>query len=318
MSWVLVAAVGCGPEEAPGGDGGADASVAGPVDGGGPAADGGAGGTGTDAGAADAGPSGAIDAGPFDAGAFDAGVTPVDAGRPDAGQPTRLVTVCLTGAIDQTSGSNDYFSDLCDELLSLDAGVVRACSGSTCYSSFATFPSTHADAVLEPVITALDKNHDGQVNAGDGPTTLNVIGFSWGGVNAGHLSSRLRADGRVTPTAFTHRLIVLEAYQVGVSGVPVPQGVDGAWSFRRSVVPSTDCSSGAFLGPYVGKPIRCASSQRCFDYDFSLAPNTFFNGFYGRDVGHCAVPRAAHPYVVDLALRGVMSTTPPPSVPVTP
>lgn len=311
LSSVLVLVAGCGPEDALGGDAGADASMAGAD--GGSGTDGGSVGSGTDAGVADAGTAGALDAGPLDA-----GVSPVDAGRPDAGRPSRLVTVCLTGAVDQTSGSNDYFSDICDELLALDAGVVKSCSGSTCYSSFATFPSDTADAVLEPVIAALDENHDGRVTAADGPTTLNVIGFSWGGVNAADLSSRVRADSRVAPAAFTHRLIVMEAYQLGVSGVPVPQGVDGAWSFRRSVVPSTDCSSGAFLGPYVGVPIRCASSQRCFDYDFSLAPNTFFNGFYGRDVGHCAVPRAAHPYVVDLALRGATSRTPPPSVPVTP
>ena len=50
----------------------------------------------------------------------------------------------------------------------------------------------------------------------------------------------------------------------------------------------------------------------------SLAPAQTFNGLVGTSVGHCDVPSAARPYVLELVGAGSTSTTLPPSVPVSP
>lgn len=266
-----------------------------------------------DSGLLDGGPP---DAGPFDGGTFDAGLPDaghLDAGPPDAGV-ARKVTVCLTGAVDQSSGSNADFGALCDRLGPLGGGLVR--SGT--HSSWATFPNANADAVKPAVMSALDANHDGMVNAADGPVVLNLIGFSWGGINAGHLATSLAGDSRITQSAVFMRLIILDAYQPLVSTVLAPTAADEAFSFRHTVASSGDCSKSAPLGPYLGARLRCPTSQRCFDYNFSAAPGSVFNGIAGSQVGHCDVPRAAEPYIVQLVTSGTIHSALPPSVPVTP
>lgn len=267
-----------------------------------------------DAGAHDAG--GLVDAGVLDSGRLvDAGL--LDAGAPDAGPPLRRVVVCLTGAVDQNSGSNADFSQLCDQLAS-QFTVVRSCSGATCFSSFATFPSTSAGtAVTNATFAALDTNQDQRVNEADGPTSLTIVGFSWGGVNGGDLASRLSSDSRIDQASLGLRLVLLDAYQAFVSGVSVASNVDDAWSFRHTVVPQGDCSSGAPLGPYRGVRLRCAAGRPCFDHDFSAAPTTLFGGLPGSAIGHCEVPRAASSYVFQLVQSGAI-TSAPPTIPVTP
>jgi hypothetical protein len=322
--FILIALSSCGPV-----DGTIDASVA-LTDSGSLVMDGGQ----TDAGLNDAGntdsgfvfdagaDSGLLDSGVFDSGTVDAGVEfdsgVSDAGRTDAGIGSgiviRIVTMCLTGAVDQSSASNDSFTAICNELDAKDSGVVRSGMNTT----FATFPNANADNLVAPLFAALDKNGDAQANALDGPTQLNLIGFSWGGVNAGSLSTKISTDVRINQNWLYTRLIILDAYQVGVSKVTAPPTVDQSFSFRHSIAPSNDCSAGVFLGPYKGARLACASTQLCFDYDFSLAPNVSFNNILGRNVGHCDVPLAAHRYVVDLVTKGMMTTAPPPSVAVTP
>lgn len=260
----------------------------------------------------DAGPL-ATDAG-TDAGAHaDGGPSP-----DDAGQHMRQVTVCLTGAIKQSDSSNSGFSHLCDALEARDAGVLRDCSQGTCFSSFATFPKTNADAVYPAVFASLDSNRDGTVDALDGPVELNVLGFSWGGVNAAALSAKLASDARIHQhPQLRHRLIVFDAYQPLVSSVTAPATVEAAYSFRHSQVPAGDCSRSAPLGPYKGVRLRCAAQQSCFDFDFSLAANRSFSGILGSDVGHCDVPEASEEFALELLQFGRLSN-PPPSVPVTP
>ncbi len=200
-----------------------------------------------------------VDAGsPFDAGAgperdagaeLDAGVvadagadagntsSSFDAGAPDAGPVARQVVVCLTGAVDQSSPSNAGFTQLCDQL-GASVTLVRSCRGSACASSFATFPATSAGAtVTDATFAALDLNQDQRVNAADGPTTLTILGFSWGGVNAGDLAERLSSDGRIAHAQLRMRLVILDAYQPFVSGVSPAANVDEAWSFRHTVTP---------------------------------------------------------------------------------
>lgn len=334
---VLVGCGGGGPGETTGGGGGSsmgggtalDAGVAdaGPIDAG--AADAGAADAGAadagaaDAGAADAGAAdaGAADAGPFDAGNLDAGLVdagPADAGPADAGPALRPVTICLTGAcsdLGANCSSNQYFTDLCDELALRDAGVVRSSSGTT----FATAFDTDAASVAGTLFLALDRNGDNQVNQLDGPIVLNILGFSWGGANVEDLANRVTTDSRIDQSGLRSRVVILDAFQPFNNGaVTMPVGLEEAWSFRHSVASSSDCSNGAPLGPYLGLRLACAAGQRCSDHDFSLAPTTFFNGLSGSSIGHCEVPFAARQYVLDLVTRGQTTTPLPPAVPVAP
>jgi hypothetical protein len=270
----------------------------------------------------------ALDAGErLDAGDGADGGASVDAGtdagepRPlpgaDAGPPVRQVVVCLTGAVDQNSASNAGFTQLCDQL-GMAATLVRSCAGSTCASSFATFPAQSAGAaVAAATFAALDRNGDRLVYVSDGPTTLTIVGFSWGGVNAGDLAEQVSADPRIVHAHLSLRLVILDAFQPFVPGVRVAANVDEAWSFRHTVTPATDCSRGAPLGPYRGVRLRCAAGRPCFDHDFSAAPNSTFGSLPGRYVGHCEVPQAAAPFVMQLVQQGTV-TLPPPAVPVGP
>ena len=230
------------------------------------------------------------------------------------------MTICLTGAcsdLGANCGSNYDFTQLCDQLGALDAGLVRSTSGST----FATAVATDAQAVVAPLFAALDRNGDNAITDLDGPVDLNIVGFSWGGVNAGDLATRLANDPRIHQASLFERVIILDGYQPILSLDPVismPAAVDAAWSFRHSVAPSSDCSNLAPLGPYKGRRLGCPSTQACRDFDFSLAPAQVFNGLAGRDIGHCDVARAATPYVLELLMRGHLSSALPPAVTVRP
>jgi hypothetical protein len=259
-----------------------------------------------------------------DGGAPDAGVrpdagSPPDAGMlPDAGVPTRRLVLCLTGAVDESSASNAGFTALCNSL-SMSASLVRACSGATCQSTWVTFPNTTVGtAVVNAAFDALDVNRDRLVTSADGPVTLTILGFSWGGVNGEDLAAQLSNDGRITHAALTLRLVVLDAYQPFVGGVTAAPNVDEAWSFRHTRTPPGDCSLTAPLGPYKGVRLRCAAGRRCFDYDFSAAGAQRFSGIAGNAVGHCDVPAAAGAFVTQLVTQGQVTLPLPPAVPVTP
>ncbi|MBL8938974.1 MAG: hypothetical protein JNM69_30715 [Archangium sp.] len=229
------------------------------------------------------------------------------------GVPARQVVVCMTGAVDQHSGSNDGFTQLCDALRPL-ATVVPECIDGTCWSSFATFTATEpVRKISDATLQALDVNADSAIDSADGPTTLTLVGFSWGGVTAADVSRALSSDKRIDHTFLTLRLVVLDAFQPSLPDVKAARAVDEAFSFRHSVAPSSDCSSFAPLGPYLGLRLRCGPEQRCFDFDFSLAPDERFTGRRGRDVGHCDVPDVAARYVTSLVTTGqVVAPLPPP------
>lgn len=230
------------------------------------------------------------------------------------GVPARQVVVCMTGAVDQNSGSNDGFTRLCDSLQPV-ATVVPECVDGRCWSSFATFTSGEPIRKLsDATLASLDVNADGKVDAADGATTLSLVGFSWGGVTAADLSRALSSDQRIDHTALTLRLVVLDAFQPSLVDVKAARAVDEAFSFRHTIAPRSDCSSFAPLGPYLGLPLRCGPSQRCFDFDFSAAPNERFAGTRGSEVGHCDVPEAAAAYVTSLVTMGKLVAPLPPQV----
>ncbi len=220
----------------------------------------------------------------------------------------------MTGAVDQNSGSNFQFAAVCDALQPL-ATVVPECVGGTCWSTFATFTSSEPVKKLsDATFKALDVTADGTIDAADGPTTLTLLGFSWGGVTAADLSRALSSDKRIDHEFLTLRLIALDAFQPSLPDVKAARAVDEAFSFRHSVAPRGDCSAFAPLGPYLGLPLRCGAGQRCFDFDFSLATSERFAGRPGRDYDHCDVPQAAAEFVKRLVTTGKLVAPLPPSV----
>ncbi|MBL8955203.1 MAG: hypothetical protein JNK82_30790 [Myxococcaceae bacterium] len=325
---VSLVLVGCGPAELiaahPGGGataGGGSAAGGGATAGGGSSGGGNTAGGGATAGGGTAGGGASAGGGQAGGGATAGGNT---AGGNTAGggaagggstvQPPRTVVACLTGAVDESSPSNTGFTELCAALAAGGATLVRSGSNAT----WSTFPATNGDAVIQPVFAALDTNLDGAFTIADGPTELNLIGFSWGGINAGKLASKLAADVRIDHAALFVRLVLLDAYQPLVFSVSAPAAIDAALNFRHSQTPAGDCSSGVPLGPYRGVRLACASAQRCSDFDFSLATNQTFNGLWGSQVGHCEVPDAARLLVTDLVLTGATARPLPPTVPVSP
>jgi hypothetical protein len=255
----------------------------------------------------DAGTHGPMDAGPADAGPN----AQVDAGPGDAGPlAARPVTLCLTGAcplFTVNCSSNDQFTEVCEHLAGLDAGVVASSSGHT----FATYPVENAATVMAPLFAALDRNHDGAVNATDGPVDLNLLGFSWGGKNLGDLTERLTADARIDQATLHVRVVMLDPYQPFKGPVVMAAAVDEAWNFRHATAPSDDCSRRAPLGPYLGLPLQCPVGMPCHDYDFSLTGQSF-QGIPGDRVGHCDVALAARDFIFELLLQGHITSPLPP------
>ena len=230
------------------------------------------------------------------------------------GVPARQVVVCMTGAVDQNSGSNDQFAAVCDALQPV-ATVVPECVEGRCWSTFATFTSSEPIKKLsDATLKALDVTADGTIDSADGPTTLTLVGFSWGGVTAADLSRALSSDKRIDHQFLTLRLIALDAFQPSLVDVKAARAVDEAFSFRHSVAPRNDCSAFAPLGPYLGLPLRCGPGQRCFDFDFSIATTERFAGRPGRDYDHCELPAAAAVYVKSLVTTGKLAAPLPPSV----
>ena len=220
--------------------------------------------------------------------------------------------MCLTGAIDHASSSNAGFRTICES--AVIAGRIDDCRSAPCKSTWGTFPSASAAPVWEAVFAALDTNKDGLVDSADAACELDVVGFSWGGVNAVDLAKRMNVDNRVLPVRrAVHRLVAIDAYQPSASLV-VPPNVLRAVSFRHSVASPSDCSSGAPLGPYLGIAPRCTAPSACRDFDFSLSPDASFGGLLGKNVGHCDVPTAAASlvaqFLADQALSGTPSEVP--------
>jgi hypothetical protein len=223
------------------------------------------------------------------------------------------VTVCLTGAINQQSSSNDAFTSLCTD--PRVQGLVQSCGALGCESTFSTFPTTNAQAVYPSLFAAMDLNHDGFVDAADPPCALDLIGFSWGGVNAVDLANRYVSDSRVSAARTVTHLALLDPYQPLSSKLTIPSRVDATAEFRHSIAPSSDCSNTAPLGPYFGIELHCTAGQTCVDYNYSLSPSALFGAFSGAAVGHCDVPAVAHEPVIEF-LTGRALTDVPATVPV--
>lgn len=234
----------------------------------------------------------------------------VDAGV-DAATPACRRTVCLTGAIDHESDANVGFRAICES--NLVTGRIDDCRSGTCKSTFGTFPSNVTTEVWNVVFAALDTNGNGKLDAVE-TCELDLLGFSWGGVNAVDLARRMFEDDRVAPTWKVTRLVLLDPFQPYAS-ITVPPNVSRSFELRHSVAPPGDCSNTGPLGPYLGIPATCAAGQACRDFDFSKSPDVTFGGIRGSAVGHCDVPAAARANVAQI-LRDQPLTGAPREIPV--
>jgi len=257
----------------------------------------------------------------------DAGEPPDAGPGPDAGPPPSdggacELTLCLTGAISRTDGSNHAFNIICDD--PSIQGLVQECDLAGCYNTFNSFLVDVKTVIYPPLFKALDTNGDGKVDALDAPCQVTLLGFSWGGASAVQLAQALVTDPNVAPARQrVDRVFAMDPFQTGISELVIPVGVDHYWEFRHSIVPAAgDCSSGAPLGPYKGLVPHCYADagSSCIDYDYSLSPTVNFpanvgGSFLGEDVGHCDVPAVAGPAVLAI-LKGQNYPELPVTVPV--
>ncbi len=196
-------------------------------------------------------------------------------------------------------------------------GRIDDCRLAPCQPTFATFPLLTAEPVWEVVFSALDANADGALDGSDELCQLDVLGYSWGGVNAADLARRMHDDPRVRAPWGVTRLVLLDAYQPGAK-LTIPPNVERVVSFRHSTAPADDCSANAPFGPYLGLAPRCAADaagsikQVCEDFDFSLS-SARFGGRPGVKVGHCDVPRAARAAIVQVLKDEPLTEAPPPA-----
>ncbi|MBW2736750.1 MAG: hypothetical protein JRH20_30555 [Deltaproteobacteria bacterium] len=239
-----------------------------------------------------------------------ADLQPEDASATDL--PTTLdcvATLCMTGAFTYDDGGNPFFGLLCELL----PGIINDCSSGACHSRY---PMLGSDGALEALFSRLDDNGDGRYDQADPACEVRLLGYSWGGVNAAAIAERFLADPRLGPARrVVHKLIVIDPY-IPFAQVRAVEGVKSFWEYRHTVAPFDDCSEDTFGGPYFGLVPTCHRSVRCTDYDYSLAPDEFFNGYYGDGVGHCTIVWAATPSIAHNLNTGTDDPDAPPSVPV--
>ena len=227
------------------------------------------------------------------------------------------ITLCLTGAMNHQTPSNTFFREMCED--PRIEGVHFDCHGEVCNSTFDSFLQFPLLTVYPALTDALDRNGDGRVDGQDPVCHVNLIGFSWGGVNALSVAGHLNRDQSIPKSHRRVRhAVLLDAFQPLSAGrMTVPENVDSVLSMRHSIAPDDDCSRGAPLGPYLGFAPRCGSGQDCQDYDYSLAPETLFRdargwSVWGDGIGHCHVPGVAHENVVSFVNDRPMTDRLPP------
>lgn len=218
-----------------------------------------------------------------------------------------VATICLEGAGIHETGGNPYLGELCEQI----PGLIRECVGSLCYPRFGMLAS---DAAFEALFARLDQNQDGRYDEADPACEVQILGYSWGGVNATQIAERLLSDPRVAPSRrVVHKLIVIDPY-IPLAEVRVAEGVVNFWEYRHSIAPTWDCSAGVPLGPYLGLAPLCHHSVRCVDYDYSLAPDQHFYGRPGAEIGHCNIVKSATPSILHNIGTGQDDPAAPPSV----
>lgn len=212
---------------------------------------------------------------------------------PAAPSPDCHVSACLTGAIDQYSGSNARFQSVCEH--EAIPGLLEDCDGAVCTRTFDSFTLGPADGLYRQLFEALDTNADGFVDGGDEACQVNLIGFSWGAMTAVEITRRLELDARITEQrARVDRLLLLDPYRPGGT-LRIPKNAVRTRIWRQSASPEGDCSRVAPGGPYRGIVPECPAEADCVDVDISKLEGSLpttdpLLTLDASQVGHCDVP----------------------------
>jgi len=223
--------------------------------------------------------------------------------------PTCQVTICLAGAFTREDGGNPRFENICKDL----PGILTDCDGKRCYPMFSMNGTSYAHKRL---LAALDTNQDRKIDSRDQACTIALVGYSWGGINAIKLANLFLADSRVAPQRRKIDRVVVVAPYAPLVAVKVKQGIKSFWEYRHSQTPTRDCSQSGLMGPYLGRVPTCHKSVVCKDYDYSLAPETQFDRYLGREIGHCKILSAAKKAVTHNITTGTDYPQAIPQVPV--
>jgi hypothetical protein len=198
------------------------------------------------------------------------------------------VTICLAGAFKRTDGANPYLDKFCGKL----PGLIKDCMIKPCSNLF-TFSNVFGTEKI--LIEHLDTNKDGKVDYKDDEFIINLVGYSWGGVNAATLAALFIKNSKVAPSRKKiDHLITIDPFSPMKKAVIIPNGVIKHWSYRHSNSPGDDCSSKAPMGPYKGLPSICKSASTvCKQYDYSLKSTIkYYSNFSSSQIGHCTIVRA--------------------------
>jgi hypothetical protein len=195
-------------------------------------------------------------------------------------------TLCIAGPTEPREPNIDLA-----ELCRLAPGIVRRCEGKTCKSAWSL---DDWKAGLDALITSLDRDASGKVDASDPMCTINVAGWSTGAaILAGPMIEALAADARMTPErAKVERMVLVAPWQAGAGPtLRIPDAVRNAWIYRNTAAPADDCSRKWEGGPWISPKPECGPQTQCWDYDYSFEPALAFvsrrGSRSGAAIGHC-------------------------------
>lgn len=214
----------------------------------------------------------------------------------DPHPPGCEISVCLAGAWTLENGGNPDLLAMCEQL----PGLVRDCRGRTCH---AAFNMHRADQASDAVFAALDTDADKRLTHADGTCSVTVVGFSWGGIGAARAFDWTERDDIEPSRRVIDRLYLIEPFRwPRPQTVVIPNNVETAKVFRRSVVGDGDCSQRSLFGPYIGVAPTCDQAE-CTDVDFSRWGRTHFllpnsEPVSGSRAGHCWAVNFSAPIIL--------------------
>jgi hypothetical protein len=213
-------------------------------------------------------------------------------------------TLCIAGPGALTDAANRDLGELCRRA----PGVLKRCEGDRCASVWTLEQWSQG---LEGLITTLDQDGDGKVDASDPSCTINVAAWSRGAVIAAEeLPASLLADPRVAKQrAVIDRLVAIVPWAPDREQITVAANVRKAWIYRHSQTPKDDCSRDFEGGPWLSPAPVCGADTQCWDYDYSLEPALAFVGRRGarsgQEIGHCDIVALIAKIGLDNLGRGI-------------
>lgn len=198
--------------------------------------------------------------------------------------------LCNFGAGEFDTGANPWVDEACEALPNVIRNPENGRAGFRIYE---------LSDMRAAAIEALDVDGDGVVTVED-HVVLDVLGYSWGGVNTAQLDLAAQ-EGVDHPSPIGRKVLIDPFIPPHDELLSVAGDIEAVWSYGHSVAPGWDCSTGAPLAPYRSRPLDCDSTEAsCLEYDLSI----------DRTVGHCTIVVEVIDWAVENLLEG---TTPAPA-----